>query len=133
MHITRVRILEFNPTTTCGFATAVQHGDPVLVALGNNGGPTQTMALGAGSAALGTGDPAACAAAPVSGRDQRGYVRQAGTCSIGAFEGDPAIPNVSPPARQPPGGSAPGPIALPGGRAGGSVPGPVQAIPSPRP
>jgi len=52
--------------------------DPVLGALASNGGPTQTMALQAGSPAInaGSGCPAA---------DQRGAPR-AGACDIGAFE-----------------------------------------------
>jgi CSLREA domain-containing protein len=62
---------------------AFLHGDPQLGPLQNNGGPTPTMALGAGSAALagaGTGDP--CTAT-----DQRGVPRPRGTdCDIGAFE-----------------------------------------------
>jgi len=54
--------LEFNPSATCGFASP-QTGDPLLGALANHGGPTQTMALGAGSAAIGHGNPTACAVA----------------------------------------------------------------------
>jgi predicted outer membrane repeat protein len=52
--------------------------DPRLLAPANNGGPTRTMALQAGSPAInaGSGCPAA---------DQRGAPR-AGACDIGAFE-----------------------------------------------
>jgi CSLREA domain-containing protein len=61
--------------------------DPNLAALADNGGPTQTMALNSGSAAIDTGDATVCAAAPVSNRDQRNYIRPAGAgCDIGAFE-----------------------------------------------
>ena len=56
--------------------------DPLLGALQNNGGFTQTMALGAGSPAINAGDAANCP--PV---DQRGIPRPQGTrCDIGAYE-----------------------------------------------
>ena len=45
-------------------------GNPLLAPLGDNGGPTQTMALLPGSPAIGTGDPAQAGMT-----DQRGYVR----------------------------------------------------------
>ena len=51
------------------------HGDPKLGPLQANGGPTQTMTLGAGSAARDAGDDAICAAAPVNDLDQRGVAR----------------------------------------------------------
>jgi CSLREA domain-containing protein len=54
-----------------------------LAALTDNGGPTQTIGLLAGSAALGKGDPEFC---PET--DQRGEPRPKGeACTIGAFEG----------------------------------------------
>lgn len=62
------------------------HGDPKLGLLADNGGPTQTMALGANSAALEQGDPANCLAA-----DQRGQPRPnppGSKCDIGAYESD---------------------------------------------
>jgi hypothetical protein len=62
--------------------------------LANNGGPTQTIALLAGSPAINGGDPEVCANPPVDGLDQRGYVRPSTghtQCSIGAYEAD-AIP-----------------------------------------
>jgi hypothetical protein len=80
--------------TTCGFTTAngsLSNTDPKLdpTGLKNNGGPTQTIALEAGSPAINAGDESVCAAAPVNGVDQRGYERP-GTgytnCSIGAYE-----------------------------------------------
>jgi predicted outer membrane repeat protein/parallel beta-helix repeat protein len=56
--------------------------NPLLEALADNGGFTQTMSLGAGSPALNKGNNATCAAA-----DQRGITRpQGGTCDMGAFE-----------------------------------------------
>jgi hypothetical protein len=57
--------------------------------LQNNGGPTQTVAVLAGSAAINAGDDAVCAADPVNGLDQRGYARPGGglpNCTIGAYE-----------------------------------------------
>jgi len=62
-------------------------GDPLLADLADNGGPTQTMALLEGSPAIDAGDDATCAAAPVSGVDQRGVTRPQGAhCDIGAYE-----------------------------------------------
>ena len=49
------------------------HGDPVLGPLQANGGPTQTMALGLGSAARDAGDAAICAAAPVNNLDRAAW------------------------------------------------------------
>jgi hypothetical protein len=59
--------------------------DPLLGPLQNNGGPTATRALLAGSPALGKGDPALAGTA-----DQRGTVRPAAP-DIGAFEAAPAV------------------------------------------
>ena len=56
--------------------------DPLLGALGDNGGPTQTFALLTGSPAIDAGTDAGCPST-----DQRGYTRPVGaTCDIGAFE-----------------------------------------------
>ncbi|HEY0549812.1 MAG TPA: choice-of-anchor Q domain-containing protein, partial [Verrucomicrobiae bacterium] len=69
------------PTWTSG--TSVNNTDPLLLPLANNGGPTLTMALRAGSPALNTAD---CALAPAT--DQRGYARPSGPgCDVGAYEG----------------------------------------------
>jgi predicted outer membrane repeat protein len=77
------------PEYSCGGI----HSDPLLGALQNNGGPTQTMALGAGSPAIDTGTSAACQVAQPNNRDQRGYARfvdgngdTVAQCDIGAFE-----------------------------------------------
>ena len=65
------------------------NGDPRLEALADNGGPSRTQALGAGSAAL---DQVPASGAGCEATDQRGVLRPAGTaCDIGAFE-------VAPPA-----------------------------------
>ena len=83
----------FDTDGTCGDATTSSGLN--LQPLADNSGPTQTVALGAGSAAFDAGDPAVCAAAPVNGRDQRGEVRPQGLgCDSGAYEsnGTPAPP-----------------------------------------
>ena len=62
--------------------------DPKLGPLADNGGPTLTMALVAGSRAIDAGNDAV---APPT--DQRGYPRPAGlTADIGAFEYGAMIP-----------------------------------------
>jgi hypothetical protein len=73
----------------CGFNSATdQTGkDPVLGALADNGGPTRTLALLAGSPAIDRGDPAACPST-----DQRGVTRPQGPiCDTGAFEAVPPV------------------------------------------
>lgn len=75
------------------------NGDPLLGPLQDNGGPTQTMALGPGSAALEAGIDAICAAHPVDYLDQRGVTRPQGSrCDSGAVEQQPYrrtwLPNV---------------------------------------
>ena len=72
--------------------------DPNLLALADNGGYTKTMALGAGSSAIDTGNDVVCAAAVGSpgfgagGLDQRGVTRpQVGACDIGAYELEPTM------------------------------------------
>jgi predicted outer membrane repeat protein len=71
------------PDTTCPGINA----DPVLGPLQDNGGPTWTMALGEGSAALDAADDAICAAPPVNNLDQRGVTRPQGPhCDIGSVE-----------------------------------------------
>ena len=63
------------------------NGNPRLGILQHNGGPTATMALEAGSAALDAANDTICAAPPVNNRDQRGVIRPQGThCDIGAYE-----------------------------------------------
>jgi hypothetical protein len=75
-------------TKGCG---TVPSGDPKLEPLADNGGPTKTMRLMSGSAALGAGDPKLCSEANDAIKDQRGFpridkARQDETCNIGAFE-----------------------------------------------
>jgi cell division septation protein DedD len=78
------------PDTTCPGINA----DPVLGPLQDNGGPTWTMELGEGSAAIDAADDAICAAPPVNNLDQRGFSRPWGAhCDIGAVEQVFAEPN----------------------------------------
>ncbi len=65
-----------------GSCSASLSGDPNLGPLQNNGGSTQTIALGGGSPAFDAGDDVNC---PLT--DQRGVPRpQEGHCDIGAYE-----------------------------------------------
>ena len=69
-------------------------GNAALGPLAANGGPTQTMALGAGSQAIDAGG------APCPATDQRGFPRpQGAACDIGAYE---AAPPAAPPSPPPP-------------------------------
>jgi uncharacterized repeat protein (TIGR01451 family) len=68
----------------CGFALqgGIGDADPLLGPLADNGGPTDTQSLLAGSPAIGAGTDAGC-----PGTDQRGGARPQGRlCDIGAFE-----------------------------------------------
>lgn len=90
--------------TTCGWASAsgsMSSTNPMLVALTNNGGLTETMALQTGSPAIDTGNTIACSNAPVGNRDQRDVIRPidgntvpGAICDIGAFEYGAEIPLV---------------------------------------
>lgn len=74
-----------NPVGQSNCGATLTYQNPVVGALGNYGGPTQTVPLLAGSAAIDTGNNATCAAA-----DQRGVTRPQGpACDIGAFEVTP--------------------------------------------
>jgi hypothetical protein len=71
--------------------------NPLLGPLAENGGPTQTLALGAGSPALSAGG--ACTD-PLAGEaplllDQRGLPRT-GVCDIGAFQHEPPVAVAAP-------------------------------------
>jgi predicted outer membrane repeat protein len=86
---------------TCPGAV-VDLADLALQPLADNGGPTQTVALGAASVAIDAGVDAVCEASPVSGIDQRGYVRPSGAaCDSGAYEYE-AVPATRDPAQLPP-------------------------------
>ncbi len=76
-----------------GSCSPALSGDPKLGPLADNGGRTQTMALLIGSPAINAGNDAACAAAPVNGKDQRGNTRPNGAhCDIGAYEATVVFP-----------------------------------------
>jgi CSLREA domain-containing protein len=65
---------------------SLSNTDPRLGPVANNGGPTQTMALLAGSPAIGTGTNVGCPAT-----DQRGVTRPQGSqCDLGAYEANPS-------------------------------------------
>jgi predicted outer membrane repeat protein len=80
--------------STCYFSGPgdINNTNPKLGALGNNGGPTQTMALQQGSPALDAGNPAGCRdfAGKLLTTDQRGLPRPGGGettgCDKGAYE-----------------------------------------------
>ncbi len=85
--------------TSCGFGStsgSLSSTNPQVSALGNYGGPTQTMAPIASSPAINAGNATVCAATPGSpnygagGNDQRGQPRRSGYCDVGAFEAQPA-------------------------------------------
>lgn len=79
------------PAFTGVTCTDVVNADPVLGALADNGGFTQTMALGTGSAAIDAGNNSTCAAA-----DQRGVTRPQGTaCDMGAYEVEAVMPSFT--------------------------------------
>jgi predicted outer membrane repeat protein len=68
-----------------GACTNVINANPNLGALGNNGGPTQTRALGSGSSAIDAGGVNSTCPAT----DQRGVARpQGNACDMGAYEVD---------------------------------------------
>lgn len=74
------------PGLPAGDQTGVTH--PGLLALANNGGTTNTVALQSASPAIGTGDPATCTSGDTANLDQRGDTRVTATrgCDIGAFD-----------------------------------------------
>ncbi len=73
--------------TTVRQASDLPNGAANLGPLADNGGPTETHALLAGSQALAAADNAVCAAQPVNNSDQRGVARPQGAgCDIGAYE-----------------------------------------------
>jgi hypothetical protein len=79
---------------TCNFTHAgdMNHTDPLLGPLQNNGGPTQTMALPSGSPAIDAGNPSGCTdgGGHLLRTDQRGQPRHdledTVGCDIGAYE-----------------------------------------------
>jgi len=86
-------------------ALDISEKDPMLGPLQDNGGPTRTQALLAGSPAIDAGNPGGCTdyADATLTTDQRGFVRPIeGRCDIGAFEAGSAAPTPTPtPTRTP--------------------------------
>ncbi len=86
-------LIESTGTNACGLTNGTDGNiigsDPLLSALADNGGTTQTMALQAGSPAINAGDSASCLTT-----DQRGNAR-VGVCDIGAFEYGAVLPAPS--------------------------------------
>jgi len=92
--------------------------NPLLAALANNGGSTQTMALQAGSAAIDRIASAGGCGVGVT-TDQRGVARPrptGGLCDIGAYEYDPPVPTPTPAPREVPEADT---LLLTGGGVGG--------------
>jgi CSLREA domain-containing protein len=122
------------PATDCG--ASIPSADPLLVPLGNNGGPTQTEALQAGSPAIDAGTEI-CPPTPPT--DQRGITRPQGVaCDIGAFElvagGGPTptptpTPTAGPTLTATPAG-APTATATPAGPTPTRGPGPITPVPT---
>jgi CSLREA domain-containing protein len=122
---------------TCGLAGTgdLSSTNPLLAPLGDNGGPTLTHGLLAGSPALDAADPAECPDA-----DQRGVARPIGAnCDIGAFEGTvgsaaPTATSTAVPSDTPePTNTAPAPTATltsPGGGGGGGLSGGPDFVPT---
>jgi len=73
------------PGCPTGGTGDVSGRDPLLGPLADNGGPTQTLAIGPGSPAIGAGDGAVCFPGAT---DQRGVARTTTTCTIGTYESE---------------------------------------------
>lgn len=72
---------------TCDNATQKTSAEIGLQALDDNGGPTETMALGNSSVAIDAGDDSVCDDNPgPNNLDQRGEARNDLQCDVGAFE-----------------------------------------------
>ncbi len=95
----------FSTDDSCHFTALTSHNWVVVATLhlgllAANGGPTRTIALLAGSPAIGAGVSSVCQAAPVNGVDQRGVARPSAerSCSSGAYEyvAAPTVTFISP-------------------------------------
>ncbi len=74
---------------TCAFCSQIINRDPKLGPLQNNGGQTQTMSLGVGSAAIDADTDPGCISGSLSSvhEDERGVQRPQGpNCDLGAYE-----------------------------------------------
>lgn len=114
--------LEYPGPATCGIGVTVPASDPLGGAmLADNGGPTQTFALPAGSAAIDTANAAFC---PLT--DQRGLSRSVGAgCDIGAFEYGASynlvVTNTLEDVANPPSGSLRRAVVLAGGQKSSTI------------
>jgi hypothetical protein len=88
VNVTSLATASSNLVTQSGlaWATTVTSAQLNLGPLQNNGGTTSTMALGAGSVAIGAGNSTVSNATPINGVDQRGATRSTTAPSIGALE-----------------------------------------------
>jgi hypothetical protein len=66
---------------SCGVGALSRVNSLLAIGLNNNGGPTPTHALEAGSPAIGAGDESKC-----PDEDQRHFARAGGRCDIGAYQ-----------------------------------------------
>jgi hypothetical protein len=90
-------------TSECGLSAAngdLIGVDPMLGALANNGGQTETLALDVGSPAIGADpgciDPTSTLGTAPLTVDQRGLARSATACDIGAFQSEKPAAAVPP-------------------------------------
>ncbi|MEQ1517062.1 MAG: choice-of-anchor Q domain-containing protein, partial [Usitatibacteraceae bacterium] len=83
--------LEFGSSGCTNPSTASnRYADPLVFPLADNGGPTPTVALAAGSPAIGAGAIGCLSVADlVNTVDQRGLPRKTPRCDIGAYETQP--------------------------------------------
>jgi CSLREA domain-containing protein len=77
-----------------GWSTNDIFNDP-LWGSSSSFGPTSPPTASATNPIIDTADAATCAAAPISGKDQRGITRPAGACDIGSTELDKVAPTFS--------------------------------------
>ena len=88
LHSNGYNLSDDAPSGLTGSGDLINNANINLGALADNGGPTQTLALLSGSAAINAGDPTF---APPPSTDQRGFLRvSGGRIDIGAFELDTA-------------------------------------------
>jgi hypothetical protein len=76
-----------------GCPSTFKAGYPNLQPLANNGGPTETMRLGAGSAAI---DASPLYGSGCRSTDQRGVARGGKACDIGAYQVEPPVAVAKP-------------------------------------
>jgi large repetitive protein len=114
------------PGSTCG--AGIPTADPLLQPLANNGGPTMTMALTAGSPAI---DAGTTGCPPTPATDQRGIARPQGLgCDVGAFELQPGGGPTPTPTLTPTPTSTPTPTLTPS-PGPSPTPGPPTMTPTP--